>query len=452
MIIPKGLLIRTPGQIFRILLSFVAVILLATSCEEPDDLGQQIITRPGEKFSVQLSDTSSVIGHSALEDSIRTDETTRNMLGSMVDPVFGKTEASIFTQLRLSTNNLSFGTNPKLDSVVLILQYQGEYALNPISKWDKLVRVSVYELTEKMERDSIYYSNQSIAFDPNAIGDITMLPRPLDSVMVDSQMLPPMFRIPLSAAFGQKILNGSGTIYLSDNDNFIDYVKGLYIRAYNMNNRGSINYISLLSSYSRVALYYHNDEDTLVQDFVINDNCARFNRFDHFGYSDARSDLQNQILNGGDTLLGASKLFIQPTGGIRTKIYFPFLQNWVDGREIAISRAELIIKGDSREKTLNTLAPPSYLALVKIREDGSNAFITDQVTEGSDVFGGTYDADKNEYHFSITWHIQELLDGRSVDRGLYLAVSGNAVNANRVVLGGSDSDDRIRLVLTYIEL
>jgi hypothetical protein len=140
-------------------------------------------------------------------------------------------------------------------------------------------------------------------------------------------------------------------------------------------------------------------------------------------------------------------------GGVRTKIYFPFIQNWVaDGRKIAVSKAELIIKADQSESTLGRLTPPSILSMAKIREDGSSAFLTDYITEGSEYFGGTYDANKKEYRFNIAWHIQELLDGRSVDRGLYLAVSGNAVYGNRIILGGSESQDRIRLVLTYIEI
>jgi len=439
------------AKLSSLIILFLSVLV---SCEKPEDFGKEIITVPGDQLNVLFNDTTSILAHSVLLDSIQTDETSLSLLGNINDPVFGTTTASIYTHIRLDNSNISFGTNPKLDSIVLGLVMKGEYVSKNIRKIDKLQTIKVFELDSTFYRDSSYYSNQSVAHNSMSIGELTFIPKPYDSITVDSKKYPPMIRVKLNNSFGQKLLNASGTIHLADNGNFLEYVKGLYVEAQKGSNSGSITYIDLLSSYSKVTLFYHNDDDTLPlqQDFIINENSARFTHFDHHDYSTARGDFQAQTMpNGGDTALGAQKLFIQSTGGVRTKLYLPYLSNWVDGKKVAIAKAVLVIPLDLTESSLTTMEPPAKLSLVKIREDGTNAFLIDQISEGETTFGGVYDATRKEYRFTVTRHIQKILNGEP-DYGLNLLVSGSAVTANRAILGGTETPYKIRLELTYVEL
>jgi hypothetical protein len=439
-------------------LTFTAIILavffLLPSCEKPDDFGKDIITTPGDQLGVLFNDTSSILAHSIILDSIQTDETSLNLLGSMNDPVFGNTTASIFTQIRLNNSNISFGNNARLDSIVLNLVMKGEYVSKNMRGRDKVLSIKVYELDSSLSIDSSYFNNQSIAYNPSPIAQRTLIPNVKDSIVIDSLKYPPYFSIRLADAFGQKILNASGTIYLADNSNFLSYIKGLYIKADKSNLYGSITYIDLLSSYSKITLYYQNDDDTvqLKQDFLINENCARFTQIKHYNYATARPDFVAQTMtNGGDSTLGAQKLFVQAMGGVRTRIYLPHLTDWVAGKKIAVSKAVLVIPLDQDENTFPYLSPPGKLSLVKVNSDGNNSFILDQTSEGDANFGGTYDAIRKEYRFTISRHVQKILNG-GPDYGMNLLVSGSAVSANRAILGGTASQYKMRLELTYVEL
>ena len=62
----------------------------------------------------------------------------------------------------------------------------------------------------------------------------------------------------------------------------------------------------------------------------------------------------------------------------------------------------------------------------------------------------------NEYVFNIARYIQQVLDGKIVDRGLYLVAGSNAISANGAVLYGASKSNptlpRIRLKLFYTPL
>ncbi|MFA5781348.1 MAG: DUF4270 family protein, partial [Bacteroidales bacterium] len=141
-------LLRLSAAIF--LLSFLF------SCEEPDIVGLEV-QPPNDKMDVVFCDTITLVAYSVKEDSIRTDETVYNLLGSNYDPIFGKNSASFYSQARLSSNNANFGSNPVLDSIVLSLLYKGIYGDTSAQQ-----TVKVYELAENIYKDSVYYSNREI--------------------------------------------------------------------------------------------------------------------------------------------------------------------------------------------------------------------------------------------------------------------------------------------------
>ncbi|MCK5766051.1 MAG: DUF4270 family protein, partial [Bacteroidales bacterium] len=111
--------------------SLTAVILITflTACnKKPDQVGLSL--QPvSDELSVVFDNSTGLLSHSLREDSVRTDVNVvkTGMLGSMLDPVFGKTTAEIYSQFRLSENGQDFGTAPELDSLILSLSYSGFY-------------------------------------------------------------------------------------------------------------------------------------------------------------------------------------------------------------------------------------------------------------------------------------------------------------------------------------
>ncbi len=424
-------------------LSFIVIICISFlfSCEEPDIIGLEV-QPSNDKLNVQFTDTNTLTTYSVREDSIRTDETQYNLLGTCIDPVFGKICASIYTQFRISSDNVDFGTNAILDSLILTLDYESFYG--SILKFDGLQRIKVYELTQDIYKDSSYYSKQIKSYSTTELANLTFLPDFEDSITIDSERYAPHLRIKLDNSLGQTFLTASGTNDLSNNDEFLNFFKGLYITTEQVgNSKGAILYFDLLSTLSKMTLYYKNDEnDSLKYDFLINEHCARFNNFNH-DYSN--TDIDTNIT------LGDSILYLQAMGGIKTKIMFPNIQNWDNYGTIAVNKAELIIKVNETID-ISLYEPPTKLSLVRINEDGENTFLLDQF-EGEEYFGGSYNSDKKEYRFVISKYIQELINKTKTDYGLYLMVSGSSVKADRAVLNGSKySSNNLRLLLTYTKL
>ena len=56
----------------------------------------------GDKLNVVYIDTCTLVAYTVKDDSIRTDNTVYNLLGSNNDPVFGKNTASFYSQVLLS--------------------------------------------------------------------------------------------------------------------------------------------------------------------------------------------------------------------------------------------------------------------------------------------------------------------------------------------------------------
>jgi hypothetical protein len=428
---------------------FVISALFLFACnKEPDLIGLDLIP-DGDKMHANIMDTTTIVAYSVLDDSVLTSSMSYGVIGSIYDEVFGKTTASLYAQIRLSTNAPSFGTSPVVDSVVLILPYSGLFGDSTA-----LQTFSVYELTEAMDADKEYFSNNpGLAFNsalPLAVQ--TFLPRVSDSVVVDSATkIIPQLRLKFNEpAFGQKIMSASAT-NLENNDNFTTYFKGIVITANpeNTPGKGSLVSFNILSTSSYLKMYYHNSTDTLVYNFGITSASARFNRYEHYGYAQASQDFKTQVLNH-DTIQGKQKLFIQAFGGSKVRLRFPNLKKWASDNnyKIAVNNAQLIM---SNADVNSLFSAPAKLTIRKILTDSTQSILVDE-NEGSGYFDGTYNSVK-EYRFRISHYIQQLMDPETEDKGLYLFAPGSSYIGNRLILNGTATETgKMRLVITYTKI
>ncbi len=404
-----------------------------------------------DNLKVEFSDTTTIVAYSVLVDSVNTTGLTSNLLGSIMDPVFGLSTASIYAQFRLSTADPDFGDNPVLDSLVLFLSTESAYGDTSTQQ-----TIRIFELDEAMKFDTAYYSNQEIANTGIELANYTYCPKPNTKVVAGEDTLSPHIRINISdfsTELGEKILNADST-YLASNTDFVDFFKGLYITVDDVASNGAIVFFKLTSSLSKMTLYYQNDEeDSLSYDIVISSYSARFNHYDHNNYLDASPAFQYQVLYGG-TSLGESILYLQPMAGVKTKITFPYLQNWLDSGNILINQARLWITPAETESD-NDL--PSTLALIKINEEGKGEFVIDQY-EGESYFGGYYDSTYSGYNFRISRYIQDLLTDNIEKNEFNLLISGSATKVNRLLINGTNPSDpvpysdRLKLELIYTRI
>jgi len=432
----------------RSLLALLPLTLWLISCEKDFKNVGKDIQPPSDQLNVFYSDTSSIIAYSSLVDSVRTDETSVAMLGSILDPVMGMTTAGFYTQLRLSASNHSFGDNPAMDSLMLSLDYRGIYG-------DSLAQITlkVYEMGDKIYYDSNYYSHQSVIINQPALAVLTFVPNLTDSLVVDGDTLGPHLRINLSDItphLGEKLL-GADTNQLANNDNFLNFFFGLYITAEVATTGGAILYIEPVSNLTKMRLYYRNDEeDSLSFDFNTSTGTAHFGHFDH-DYALASADFKAQVLEG-DTSLGRLFCYNQAMAGVKTFIRFPYLRNYYLQGNAAVNEARFFLNARTEDGSL--FAPAANLVLVRSDGEDGYDFLSDQV-EGTEYFGGVYDADKQGYWFRITYTVQDLMRQAYPDYGFELFISGGSLNAERVILAGTSPvdpvpvDQRMRLVITY---
>jgi len=283
----------------------------------------------------------------------------------------------------------------------------------------------------------------------------TFTPDLSGNVVVGEDTLDPHLRINLNSLTNElafKLLNAPADS-MADNTSFLNYLYGLYVTAEPANGGGSILYFNLLSTLSEMTIYYHNATgDSLKFEYLINSNCARFGNFTH-DYSLGDPAFKAQVIDK-DTTLGKNICYVQALGGVKTFVRFPHIKNYYSNGKIAVNEARLFVYAYEPDAELDIA---STLVLVA-RDADSGYTITEDQLEGTDYFGGVYDEDHHGYWFRITSTVQDLMRSAEPDYGFEIYISGGAVNAQRVLLSGTDPqlpivpEDRIKLVITYTPL
>ena len=433
-------------QLFAFFLS-VGLILFSACQHETSSIGLNLIDQVGTEFN----DTTTVVAYSCLEDTINTGNLSSNVLGHIHDPVFGDSKASIYAQFALGGSSVNFGENPMVDSVVLTLQLSSYFG-----DTNSRVGIRVHRLTENMSTSNKYYQNSTVAYDATPLNySLTGYSiKPGTSVVVDTNSYSPHLRIRLSQAFGQYLLNHQS--YMTSNSSFQQFFKGLCIEA--ISHSGSTGYMlitNMTSSLTNISLYYHNaaSNEQKKYDFVCNNECARFTQFTHNYYNSNHPDFTQEVLLG-QREIGAQTLFLQATGGVKTHITFPHLQDAFKhlNNRVVINKAELVISDISPNEQY--LTHPAALTLQGINATtGKISYLPDdEYYTGTSYFGGTYNDEKHEYRFRVTEYVQRLILGNTdLSNSLYLVVKGSGVRANRLIMGGTGrpDDKRLRLELSY---
>src|SRR5436190_2189751 len=108
------------NNFFRFGTLLTAGFLFLAACNDPEIIGLDV-QPPNDRINLIYSDSTTITAYTVREDSLRTDETTYQLLGSYLDPVFGRTDASIFAQVTTVLPGVSFGDSTVLDSLVLSL-------------------------------------------------------------------------------------------------------------------------------------------------------------------------------------------------------------------------------------------------------------------------------------------------------------------------------------------
>ncbi len=445
---PKGSSLGLQGLLPLLFVSASFVLLITVSCSKPAGTIGAIINPDESKLQISWTDTTSIYAYSSLDDSVRSDNLSSNILGSIFNPIFGNTTAGFYNQFSLSSFEHSFGDNPQLDSVVVQLLYTG----NSYGDTNTQLKIHAYQVEEDMFVDTIYFSNVSIETGDNDFASYSFAPRPNDSVIVEGDTLEAVLRIPLnnSPELGEYLLNAP-EVAMENSENFIEYFKGLYFVTGAVDEGGSLVYFDLIPNKSRMTLYYSNaEEDSLRFEYLITSGAARVGKYLH-NYDNGSPEFRQQVLEG-DTLLGKEKFYIQGLGGVNSTINLPFIKEWRNLGVIAVNEAKLVLTGLEEPE----YGAPVQLALFELTEDGGRALLPD-IIEGENYFGGYYESSTNSYTFRITIYVQDLISNSDkVNYGLSLYVNNPWLAPQSFIFNGyqpvSDTAVRLKLQMLYTKL
>ena len=426
-----------------------AILLLSVvvwGCKQGDlSLGVNVL--PGVKIlDTRYHQEKTSITTAVFTDSkIRVDRPKYNLLGSFNDPIFGRTDASFAAQFRLPFYR-AFTPTAAIDSVVLSMDYKIIYGDTVSSQ-----SVQVYELASSLNYDAKYLSSYNIknlaSSDP--IGSGSFIPKfRTDSLKTDTTLQ--NIRIRLKNSFGTSLL-GIDSMSMKSSDEFLKVFKGLYISSTPISRKGTI--VSIINTpYSTatatenlpaIVLYYHDaKKDTLTFGCEITSNSAKVASYVH-DYSLARFFPNLNKENNSDTLI-----YVQPNGGIKSKILVPTLSTWKDSANYAINKATLTIHADTIMSDHRRYAMPPRLYLMAIDSTGTETFPADsQLSSG--YYGGFYNATTATYSFNVTQHLQQLIKGTIKNNGFYLVQAERTSSAQRVVLKGFGSTKPVELNVAY---
>lgn len=408
---------------------FIGVMTISSCKKVESDLGVDVLPS-SDQLGLEV-DTLEINSYSSLEDSLRSDEFSNNMLGSYYDATFGKTKASIYTQVRLSViPTFTDLANTVVDSVVLsmnIVDYYGEHDDQTFE---------VYEISEDIYRDSNYYTNTDISnkgIDLVKPGFETFAASLTNSPVIDGEVLDPQMRIRLNETFGDMILNSDS---LTSDAVFAEYFKGLYITvddAGQPQGTGGIYSFDLEHNDTKITIYYHNSTDTLNFEMPINDKCARFTSMKH-DYSGTK--VEQQL---ADSTLGNEFYYVQAGQGLVGNLMIPGLSNLTNDGPIIINRAELYLP--VQYYSASTYAPPTRVIAYGL-DDENEIYTMPDFNLGFSIYGGNFDDDKKAFTFNIIRYIQDVVNGTVMNNPIRILPTGSVVTPHQVIMSGKNSPNR----------
>ncbi|MFO0320884.1 MAG: DUF4270 family protein [Bacteroidota bacterium] len=411
---------------------FLLTIIFSCKKKSEDSVLGLDIQPEQDLLGVIVTDTASLYMHTQKVESVKSYNDQFKFLGSTLDPVYGRTDASIYTNLSIANNltNLTFGTNPILDSAEIVLRWLGE----SIGDTSTVLTYDVYVVKEK-----ILPTNSSLG--QNNFTNTTLLKATTPVAHINAK-----YRIrgdglclvlPLDYSMAQYILQTNSN--LINNAAFLDANKGFYITSensiLNAPTEGAIRRFDLDDILSGANFYYHESGEAKTFQFTFKGtDAARFNNINHNYVAGANPNLFDQL--SGDLKKGEKNVYLNCFGGTRTRVTLPYLNNFAANQNVSISRAELILKVDESFYNANYNYPSTLALLADSSGSGREELVYDQLETTDFIkYNGNYDAVNKQYVFNIARQVQKIITNKIQNYGFYIV---NAQPDKSVVIRRDD--------------
>ncbi|WP_341227087.1 DUF4270 family protein [uncultured Arcticibacterium sp.] len=423
----------------------VLVSAFFLSCEEPGKIGFT-----GEEGSGQtvFSDTLAIEASTYLMDSAITSGQAAALVGSFVDPVFGKVTSVAYLQPSLLPNSFANGDSPLtapdnaiFDSLTLSLinrslLFYGDSLAN--------MTIQVHRLKESLVFGKNYNYDDEEAYEETLLASKTVSRADFYNP-ADSSLLYVKMKLP--DVVGQELLALANKDESATNEAFSKAFRGFRISAVSGTetiaafNLGSAS----ASGFSTLNLFYHSSGSTTAEGYIFDFTSSRYNQITS-SRTETPLNLLTQKTSSLSSALTNERTFVQAGTGIATKLTFPSIKALSNPQ---ISRAELFFRADTN--TFNEdipLAP--YITFLTLdnnqkvtRDNNRYGFVSYSVNPTAGILS-TYVDSTNFFVADITPYLQGITSQKKQDNGMILVsgvpsgtVSSSAVfNAglNRIVL------------------
>jgi len=445
-----------------VVLTTLLTIAIMHSCADwKPELGEDLLP-PGDDVFLHHDTIFQITSYPVTGRRLATSEITFNsetlyLLGNLRDTITGLSEASVFTQFNAHSSYVA-ASNTLIDSMILHL-YIPEY----LGDMNESVTFRVYEATERLYMDSLYYSDHATEgnYRPGMIGE--KIHRPGESDTVEIMVNDP--------AFIQRFLDVQEDSALFSNDSlFKDHFRGLYITAGSAGPKGVMARLGLSNVVTRLTVRYANDS-TFVDSTDTNESTwATFpiNEFSSQKINVFRHDYADTELEGiiDNEEAASPYAYVQGMAGVNTLLSFDDFQEWFDEGQVSVSSARLIfdvVPEDVSGIPIDEL--PGRLMLYTQKEDGTLEFIYDYVainSVGEGLFGGTLETISKgmfydttyRYSFNMNLHFQYMVDGAKSDPDFRLRSASPKTDTKFTKLWSNlfSNPSRIRLEVVYLKL
>ncbi len=379
--------------------------MLIFSCQTKTNIGYGILPED-DIINADIIDTFSLNVYTLSMDTLSTSNVSDFLTGEYIDPIFGYSKASFVCQYGLNEYPaFSQESNHTADSIVLNLILDTAN-LNYYGDILAAHTIKIYRLANDLDSDTTYYSNHdpSEFMTGDLIADTTLI------VNFDSTHL----RITLDPSVAAEFLDADNDVFASS-ENFINFFKGIYVVSDCENDDGSILKFTI-NSESVISIYYHfydgiTTGEILEFKVTANSSVVRFNLFEHdyTGVSfEANIDDEESPQD--------SVAYIQAMGGLRIKIKIPYLEKLRDLGDIAIYRAELVVKTAPSNVTFENSFPAINNMVIAGYSPEFEYYLLSEYLTGSTYLGEDYS--EEEYRFDIAAYIRNILDGDTENNGL----------------------------------
>lgn len=331
---------------------------LFVSCDKDfNEIGSDVIG--DDHYGLVKDDTKSIVAYNQNLGAMQSNNLPINALGYYNNPFFGKTKASLVSQVVLDTLNQTIGANPTVTKVELSLPYFSKIVSTDASTGDRTFeldsiygsnkfKLSVYESTYFLrdfdastgfQEAQKYYSDATPDFDANKnaarLNDDSSVSqndefyysdkeivtyKTVDGVQVVDTRSAPGMRLNLKKQFFQdKLFSGNASGKLVNNTIFKEYFRGLYFKtesASSSPNQGSLALLNfklgkIIVTYTVNVTDDNNVTTTKEKKLAISLGGNTVNLFEN----DYNSNYQNNVTTNVDKVNGDSRLYLKGGAG-----------------------------------------------------------------------------------------------------------------------------------------